>query len=105
MADPQRVRAIFLEAVEQHAPDQWSSFLDQACGGDQELRKRVEALLRAHVQANSILDVESAVPTSEQSVTDGPGMSLGPYKLLEQIGEGGFGVVFLAEQQQPGAAK
>jgi eukaryotic-like serine/threonine-protein kinase len=101
MADHQRVRTIFLEAVEQHAPEQWSSFLDQACAGDQELRQRVEALLRAHVQANSMLDVEPAVPTIKQSVTDGPGMSLGPYKLLEQIGEGGFGVVFLAEQQQP----
>ena len=54
MVDAQRVRSIFLEAVEHHAPDQ---FLDQACGGDKALRKRVELLLRAHDQANSVLDL------------------------------------------------
>ena len=46
-ADPQKVRSIFLAAVENHARDQWSVYLDEACGGDQELRQRVVLLLHA----------------------------------------------------------
>jgi serine/threonine protein kinase len=102
--DPQKGRSIFLEAVEQHTPDQWGHYLDVACGQDQELRRRVEVLLRAHEQANSLLDVPgpALVQTiDEPTIPEGPGTRIGPYKLVEQIGEGGFGVVFLAEQTQP----
>ena len=47
-ADPNPAKAIFLEAVERHAPDQWPAFLDRACAGQPDLRGRVEALLEAH---------------------------------------------------------
>jgi serine/threonine protein kinase/WD40 repeat protein len=68
------------------------------------LRQRVEALLRQHDQAGGFLErpaVAGLVTAHEAPVGEGPGMVVGPYKLLQQIGEGGFGVVFLAEQQQP----
>jgi eukaryotic-like serine/threonine-protein kinase len=103
MADPQRVRSIFLEAVEHHAPDQWSAFLDRACGDEPDLRLRVEVLLRAHDQANSILDVAAVPPmaTIDQPAAETAGTVIVPYKLLQQIGEGGMGVVWMAEQTQP----
>src|SRR5262249_18012575 len=108
-ADPNRAKAIFLEAVEQHAPDQWPAFLDRACAGQPDLRGRVEALLAAHREVGPARPRErregaapSPVATVEEPpVRERPGDVIGPYKLLEQIGEGGFGVVFLAEQTAP----
>ena len=52
-AEPQKVRSVFLAAVENRAPEQWDAFLAEACAGDQALRRRVEILLRAHQQLNS----------------------------------------------------
>jgi WD40 repeat protein/serine/threonine protein kinase len=102
-AEAQKVRSLFLAAVEHHAPGQWESYLDQACVGDPELRRRVEVLLRAHQQANSLLDGPSPVPaaTVDEPLTERPGTLIGSYKLLQPIGEGGMGIVFMAEQQEP----
>src|SRR5262249_50544502 len=96
-------RSVFLAALER-APEQWSAFLDEACGVNAELRARVEQLLYAHQALGSIHGgrADTLVATvDELTVTEGPGTVIGSYKLLEQIGEGGFGVVFLAEQMQP----
>jgi serine/threonine protein kinase/tetratricopeptide (TPR) repeat protein len=102
-ADAHKVRSIFLAAVENHSPDQWSAYLDEACAADPQLRRRVEMLLRAHAESDSLLDNLASVPdaTVDGPITGRPGTVIGPYKLIEQIGEGGMGLVYVAEQQQP----
>jgi serine/threonine protein kinase/tetratricopeptide (TPR) repeat protein len=97
-----RVKSIFLAAVEEHTPEQWPTFLDQACAGDAPLRARVEQLLRAQAALGSFHDAPQSalVTTVDHPITESPGTVIGPYKLLQQIGEGGMGVVYLAEQEQ-----
>jgi len=95
---------LFAAALEIGAPDERSAYLDRACGGDDALRARIEALLRAHGQAGSFLQ---ASPLAGSATLDapkppeGPGAVIGPYKLLQTIGEGGMGTVFMAEQTHP----
>src|SRR5438874_11680205 len=112
-ADFKRVKDIFLAAVEQTSPPEREACLRQACGDDDALRRRVEVLLRRHDQANSILErpaFDSAAMLAPQSAgtddhaapqQEAAGTRLGPYKLLQKIGEGGMGAVWMAEQQEP----
>src|SRR6266581_5465355 len=86
-------------------PEQRAACLDQACGGDSALRRRVEVLLNAHA-ASAFLE-EPAAPVAAHTLQISPPVSeragdrIGRYKLLQQIGEGGCGVVYMAEQDEP----
>jgi eukaryotic-like serine/threonine-protein kinase len=98
------IDAILAAAVEIGPEDQRRQFVEQACAGDTGLKRRVEELIENHFRAGDFL--RSPAPhldatIDEPSVPERPGVAVGPYKLLEQIGEGGFGVVYMAEQTQP----
>src|SRR5208337_4916921 len=90
--------SIFAEALDKKSPEERAAFLDDVC--DDVLRARVENLLQSHQQAGSFLRRPIAA-TVDEPVRERPGTVIGLYKLREQIGEGGMGVVFVADQQQP----
>ncbi|MHC4103288.1 MAG: serine/threonine protein kinase, partial [Planctomycetota bacterium] len=101
------VKDIFTEAIEQ-PPGQRAAFLDRICGGDDDLRKEVEALLAVHDRSGDFLGAPTHVaPTladaGNTALLEGEavGTVIGRYRLLEEIGEGGFGTVYMAEQQSP----
>src|ERR1700720_4596100 len=92
---------LFTEAI-QLPVEQRSAFLITACGGDAELRANVEALLRAHQESGEFLEKAPEEIKAQTTVPGGKtGDWIGRYKLLQQIGEGGCGVVFMAEQEEP----
>jgi serine/threonine protein kinase len=100
--DAAKVRSIFLAAIEEHPAERWPMFLAAACAGDAELRARVQQLLEAHRAMGSLHlpGIDSDRATSP-GPSEGPGSVIGPYKLLEAIGEGGMGTVYMAEQDRP----
>jgi serine/threonine protein kinase len=105
-ASPEQV--LFAAALQCATPEVLAAYLDGACGTDTALRRRVEALLRAAESAGDFLeepptglaggDASTMVVTG---LSEKPGDRIGRYKLLQQIGEGGCGVVYMAEQEEP----
>jgi serine/threonine protein kinase len=101
--DLAKAKAIFLLAAEQPAGGARQAFLAEACGDDAALRRHVEMLLAANDQAGSFLEKGALATdaTVNQGALQCPGTTIGPYKLLEQIGGGGMGTVYMAEQTRP----
>jgi serine/threonine protein kinase len=101
-----RLEAVFEAAIEL-TPDQRPVYLGEACRGDPDLRRDVEALIAAWAQANELFESTAVGPAqadgiaTNDPVLEGPGTRIGPYRLLEEIGSGGFAVVFMAEQNEP----
>lgn len=97
--------SIFAEALLIAQSSERAAYLERVCAGDADLRRQVEALLSAHGESNVLdrpaAEVARTGPYQPAGAEERPGMAVGPYKLLQELGEGGFGVVFLAEQTEP----
>src|SRR5262245_55794321 len=93
------IEAIFSGALEISSAEARAAYLDRACAADPELRRQVESLIDAHDRAGRFL--ASPTVSFESGSPEPVGSTIGPYKLREQIGEGGMGVVYVAEQAQP----
>jgi eukaryotic-like serine/threonine-protein kinase len=98
---------IFAAALERSANHR-GAFLDGTCGEDAQLRQRIDQLLKCHDQAGAYFNKpagEFLAAAEMPSISEPPGTRIGPYTLREQIGEGGFGFVYVAEQERPVARK
>src|ERR1017187_8080235 len=107
MDKPRQSEEAIFEAALQRPPEQRTAYVKGACGEDAQVRQSVEALLRAHEKSGGFLDQPppglgpDKTIRLDSSPAEKPGDIIGRYKLLQQIGEGGCGVVYMAEQAEP----
>src|SRR5215204_2249964 len=101
---PPDKRTIFEGALDFESGAEREAYLEDVCAGKAEMRAQVDSLLKAHNDVGSFLDgpaFDAQCTGPMEPIAEQPGTIIGRYKLLERIGEGGFGVVYMAEQQQP----
>ena len=96
----ERVEAIFTRAIELPEGER-AAYLQQACGGDRGLHARLEKLMAVEATVGGFMEDPTVTDPAGESADGLVGSLIGPYKLLEKIGEGGFGVVYMAEQREP----
>src|SRR5262249_23246765 len=96
--------AVFFGALDRAIPRERAAYIEGACSGKPELLERVRELLDCHEESQGPLDAPPpgvGQHADELPMNERPGCQIGPYRLLEQLGGGGMGLVFVAEQQQP----
>jgi serine/threonine protein kinase/tetratricopeptide (TPR) repeat protein len=98
------VKTIFAEALDKTDSTERAAYLDSVCGGDKDLREEVESLLTSYEQVDGLLrspELDAGITQDSPGILESSGVEIGRYKLLERIGEGGFGVVYMAAQTKP----
>src|SRR5437764_10261483 len=106
MSQPANQAEVIVDALLGMPREERAAYLEQACGADAQQRLLVEGMLKAHEQAEALiqmrgLQARKTIAVAPFPISEKPGDRIGRYKLLQQIGEGGCGVVYLAEQSEP----
>src|SRR5262245_21697267 len=101
MSSAERLIAVFTEAKARSAGPERDRFVAEACGEDTELKGQVLSLLEADSEEGRTSFLKNTIAIPAARITEKPGDRIGRYKLLQQLGEGGCGIVYMAEQEEP----